>query len=305
MVAAIHTFGGLIHWHPHIHALVTDGAFTSDGAFIGLPEIDPEPFEKLWQKKVFELLLNRGKIDESLVQQMRSWRHSGFAVNFAVKLDPDDLPGRERVLQYMLRCPFSLERVIRVTDQGQVLYLAEKTTPRRFPRPARDDLFGGVARNFQLFDPLDFIAELTQHIPDARRHLGRAFGFYSHKARGRRARAAGAHGNAVEVVDQHPPSTSQARRRWAALIKQVWRVDPLACTRCGARMRIVAFITPAQRAVIERILRHRGLWEESPRAPPLQDRPAPRAPDVGELRYVSDLEYADPPAPAEPIWTAG
>jgi hypothetical protein len=31
--------------------------------------------------------------------------------------------------------------------------------------------------------------------------------------------------------------------------------------RCGARLRIVAFITPAQRAVIEGILRHRGLWE--------------------------------------------
>jgi hypothetical protein len=34
-----------------------------------------------------------------------------------------------------------------------LLYMAEKTTPRPFPRPARDDLFGGVAHNFQLFDP--------------------------------------------------------------------------------------------------------------------------------------------------------
>ena len=52
--------------------------------------------------------------------------------------------------------------------------------------PAGGDLFGGspgvspgVARNFQVFDALDFIAELTQHIPDARRHLTRYFGFYS------------------------------------------------------------------------------------------------------------------------------
>ena len=27
MIAAIHTFGERVHWHPHIHALVTDGAF--------------------------------------------------------------------------------------------------------------------------------------------------------------------------------------------------------------------------------------------------------------------------------------
>ncbi|MHC4065991.1 MAG: hypothetical protein ACYSUI_16045 [Planctomycetota bacterium] len=45
---------------------------------------------------------------------------------------------------------------------------------QRFPKPASSGLFDGVARNFQVFDPLDFIAELTQHIPDVRKHLGRA-----------------------------------------------------------------------------------------------------------------------------------
>jgi hypothetical protein len=310
MVAAIHTFGQLIHWHPHLHALVTDGGFLTDGTFIPLPELEPEPFEKLWQKKVFDLLLRRGKIDESLVQQMRSWRHSGFAVHLAVTVAPDDLAGRERLLHYMLRCPFSLERLIRLTPEGKVLYLAEKKTPRRFPKPASSDLFGGVARNFQLFDPLDFIAtrlsspksELTQHIPDARKHLGRAFGFYSHKARGRRAKAGGALGDPVQIDDRHTPTTMHARRRWAALIKQVWRVDPLVCPRCGARMRIVAFITPAQRAVIEKILKHRGLWEERSRGPPPDRGAAPRAPDLGELRYVSDLEFVDA-APPDPVWT--
>ncbi len=47
MIGAIHTFGELIHWHPHLHALVTDGAFKPDGTFIALPELDDEPFEKL------------------------------------------------------------------------------------------------------------------------------------------------------------------------------------------------------------------------------------------------------------------
>jgi hypothetical protein len=28
--------------------------------------------------------------------------------------------GVERIAQYILRCPFSLQRLIRVTDQGQV-----------------------------------------------------------------------------------------------------------------------------------------------------------------------------------------
>ncbi len=37
---------------------------------------------------------------------------------------------------------------------------------------------GDVGRNFQVFDPLDFSAELTQHIPDIRKHFVRCFGFY-------------------------------------------------------------------------------------------------------------------------------
>jgi hypothetical protein len=231
--------------HVCVSTVVTDGAFAPDGSFIPLPKVEAEPFEKLWQRKVFDLLLERGKIDEPLVRQMLCWQHSGFAVSFAVQVGPDDVAGRERLLQYMLRCPFSLQRVIRVTPEGQVLYRAENKEPRHFPKPASPDLFGGVARrsarrlstgNFQLFDPLDFIAELTQHIPDARKHLVRSFGWYSCKTRGLRAKADPRHGDTVTIDDAHAPRPRQARRRWAALIKQVWRVAPLICARCGARM---------------------------------------------------------------------
>ena len=184
---------------------MTDGAFAPDGTFVALPGLESEPFEKLWQRKVFELLLKRGKIDESLVTQMLSWQHSGFGVNFAVRLGAHDLAGRERLAQYMLRCPFSLDRMIRVTDQGKVLYLAEKKTPRRFPKPASPDLLGHVARTFQVFDPLDFIAQLTQHIPDTAKHLTRYFGWYSCKARGLRAKANDQQGNVLEIDDHRTP----------------------------------------------------------------------------------------------------
>jgi hypothetical protein len=53
---APHTFGQVLHFHPHLHALVTDGAFAPDGTFIPLPELDRELFEKLWQQQVFDLL---------------------------------------------------------------------------------------------------------------------------------------------------------------------------------------------------------------------------------------------------------
>jgi len=53
------------------------------------------------------------------------------------------------------------------------------------------------------------------------------------------------------------------------LIKRVYEIDPLACPECGGQMKVVAFIEPPQADVIEKILRHCGLWQpSSPRAPP-------------------------------------
>jgi hypothetical protein len=44
------------------------------------------------------------------------------------------------------------------------------------------------------------------------------------------------------------------------LIKRVYEIDPLACPECGGRMKVIAFIEPPQGDVIEKILRHCGLW---------------------------------------------
>jgi hypothetical protein len=72
---------------------------------------------------------------------------------------------------------------------------------------------------------------------------------------------------------------------WAALIKCVYEVDPLKCPKCGGEMRIISFID--EDAIIEKILRHCGLWRETPtRAPPIQSH----APPVLE-RHTLDYEF--------------
>ena len=290
MVATIHTFGELIHFHPHIHALLTDGVFGPDGTFCPMPAVDARPYETLWQHKVFDLLLRENKITEALVDQMKGWRHSGFSVHNAVRLEAGDSQGIQRLCRYMLRCPFSLARVIRLTERDQVIYRAHKHEPRRFPRPASPDLFGAVSRNFQLFEALDFIAEVTQHVPDHGRHLIRYYGFYSNKTRGLRARdASPSPRDGVRTDDRHTPGTRRARQRWSALIRRVWEVDPLTCPRCGTPMRVCSLIQPSQRDVIDRILAHCGL------RPPVASRAPPAAPDdrPRERRYVRDLEGLD------------
>ena len=172
MVAGIQTFGELVHFHPHIHAIVTDGGFTHDGVFICLPRIDTHRLLAEWQRNVFALFLAEDKIDQETVDLMRAWQHSGFSVDNSVYLSPGDTAGLERLAQYILRCPFSLARVVRLTDDGSVIYRAEQARCRRFPGPASGDLKGGPRRNFQVFSALDFLAEVTQHIPDKGEHLG-------------------------------------------------------------------------------------------------------------------------------------
>ena len=69
------------------------------------------------------------------------------------------------------RCPFSLSRLVKVTESGQVIYKAEKDACRAFPDPRGNGLAPGPKRNFQILEPLEFLAEFTQHIPPSGSHL--------------------------------------------------------------------------------------------------------------------------------------
>jgi ssDNA-binding Zn-finger/Zn-ribbon topoisomerase 1 len=272
VIGAIQTFGDLVHWHPHIHVLSSEGVFLPDGSLVALPNVATEPFLKLWEHEVFKLLLAQGKITEEVVQNIRSWKHSGFSVDQSVRLEAGDREGIQRLMQYFLRCPFSQARMIQVTGEGKVIYKTGDNRLGRFPEAASDDLMAGPKRNFQIFDPLDFLAEVTQHIPEKGDHQIRYYGWYSNKNRGQRAKPR----SGVVVAEPQEsgakplaPGGKQGRKRWAALIKQVYEVDPLICPKCGAEMKIIAFIEARQRAVVEKILRHCGLWkEESDRGPP-------------------------------------
>ncbi len=278
MIAAIQTHGRLSQWNSHLHALISAGAFAKDGTFNPLPEkLYTAPFLKLWEKKIFDLLLAEGRITTEVVEQIQSWRFSGFSVDHSVRLETGDTQGLERLAQYMVRCPFSVERVISVNEKGQVVYRAEKGEPFRYPLFGDPNQPVGVRRPFEVFEPLDFLAEITPHIPDPGMQLVRYFGWYSNKTRGQRkkqsAHEQSAHEGSsedVEVDDSMRPSRKAARMRWAALIQRVFEVDPLKCQHCGGAMRIIAFIERKdQPQVVERILKHCGLWNPpGSRAPP-------------------------------------
>ena len=266
MIAAIQTHGELLHWHSHIHVLITCGGFTPEGDFLELAEFDMQRLLIAWQEAVFELYLAEEKVEPEVVENMRTWQHSGFSVDQSVFLPAGDQSDIERLIQYMTRCPFSLSRLVKVSDTGQIVYQAEKQACRAFPDPKGDGIRAGVNRNFQILPPLDFLAEFTQHIPPKGSHLIRYYGWYSNKSRGVRKKAQAA---VSDEPSSEEPTTSRSSQAWAMLIKRVYEVDPLCCPECGGEMKVVSFIEPPQADVIEEILQHCGLWQSStPRAPP-------------------------------------
>ena len=136
------------------------------------------------------------------------------------------------------------------------------------------DYFKG---NAHLFDPLDFLAEFTQHIPPARVQLIRRYGLYSSRIKGHWTRmpyvlqqappdwriqndetAATTSNRAgsreVPATETDAPDARERRHAWARLLARGYEVDPLVCPRCGARLRVIAVIqNPVQ---IEKILNY-------------------------------------------------
>ena len=263
--------------------LITCGAWTPEGEFLELPEFDMERLLVVWQEAVFELYLAEQKIEPEVVENMQTWPHSGFSVDQSVFLPAGDRAGIERLVGYMTRCPFSLSRLVKVTKTGQVIYKAEKDACRAFPDPQRNELARGPKRNYQILSSLDFLAEFTQHIPAKGSHLVRYYGWYSNKSRGvRNKRAAESSG----APDAERRTSARSSATWAMLIKRVYELDPLACPQCGGQMTVIAFLEPPQADVIEKILRHCGLWRSSAARPP----PANSTGDGLAFAHRSDSE---------------
>ena len=88
---------------------------------------------------------------------MLSWRHSGFSADASVRVET--IPAAVRIGRYMIRCPLVLERLKWDAERGEVTYQARH---KRSQGPT-----GGLER----WDVLEFLARVTDHIPEAGQQL--------------------------------------------------------------------------------------------------------------------------------------
>jgi aldehyde:ferredoxin oxidoreductase len=105
---------------------------------------------------------------------------------------------------------------------------------------------GKNRRNFQVFSPLEFIAAITQHIPQPSMQLVRYYGWYSNRTRGDRKKhemrekekGEGENetieeGKIIDIRNYRPKRIPKLM--WRECIKKVWEVDPLTCPQCTVK----------------------------------------------------------------------
>ena len=67
VVMSIHSFGDYPEkFHPHIHAIVSDGLFARTGTFHVMPGVELKPLEDMFRASVFKML-KRGILISKLV----------------------------------------------------------------------------------------------------------------------------------------------------------------------------------------------------------------------------------------------
>ena len=176
IIMTLHTFGEYLDFHPHIHALVADGLFLREPpppkaaappsslqppacpfesqpfSFSAFQLFKLKPLEELFRAKVIHLLVEQKLLPPERVPVLYSWKHSGFNVHAGEPVPPEAKADLEALAQYILRNPFSVEKMTLESPTDMVIY--------------RSRLNAKINRNFEVFTATDFLAAITQHIPD-------------------------------------------------------------------------------------------------------------------------------------------
>jgi hypothetical protein len=243
-------------------SLTTDGGKTADGFWKPLPEWDGLLLMELFRERLLARLVESHAVSRELVSRLVSWKHPGFSAHVGEPIEPGQKQRLEDTAAYLVRNPISLRKLVYLDGERAVVY--------------RSRMNPSLGRNFEAMDPLEWLARLSDHIPDPGQHRTLFYGEYSSRVRGCGEPAE----PEAETSEEYRAARRRASPSWGRLIAKVYQVDPLLCTHCGKRMSVVAFVTDS--AAIGRILEHLGLSNPQADKPPPPVREMLRVAEYGE-----------------------
>ncbi len=137
----------------------------------------------------------------------------------------------------------------------------------------------------KIFDTLEWLTAMCSHILNKREQMVRYYGYYSNVSRGRRQKED--QDGLIPYIIEPQENSKEYRKNWARLIQKIYEVDPLTCPKCQGTMKVVGFIEDKE--VIEKILKHLGLWLVKKKPSPKANAP-PHFPEI-------HLDYSDSQLP--------
>ena len=137
---------------------------------------------------------------------MKCWEHSGFHVFVGDPVSADDSDARRFLARYLKKSPVMNPRLEIMETDAEPIVRAQKFTDDSSQK--RD------------FEPLVFLAELSQHIPDMWEQTTRYVGVYSARTRGANRVPMDFRGPLPEIDPPERPSTN-----WAASMKRVFEIN--------------------------------------------------------------------------------
>lgn len=234
-VLTLQTAGEALNFNPHLHGAIANGVFLPDGSIKPFENINLHAITETFQNLVLSSLHKLELIDDGAIDQILSQEHTGFSVWVGEPFHDTD--SKKFVARYIERGPISLQKI---SIQDDIITYSTND---------------GTAHEF---DPLEFLALLTSHIPQKYESITRYYGHYSCRSRGRRVKATC---NQIEPI---PEPISPPSRNWAACMKRVLELNPLECPKCKSNMRIVAFLNDTRE--INKIMESLGI--PAPEPPP-------------------------------------
>jgi hypothetical protein len=278
-ISFIQHFGNTLNYHPHFHIIFADGIFSGSCGLqfyeAALTQDDITDTQEAIQKRVLRYFCNQKFFDKDEMQNMLAYENSGFSLDASVKVESFDKEALERLIRYCARPPFNSENV-RV-HSSLINY--------RFPKASHD------GRLFMTLDPLDFLERISRFIPYPRRHRRHYHGVLAPSSPLRKQVAA----NAKKRLDgsktrqETDEKVTKASRGWAQLIARIYEVDPLTCSSCGKKVKIITFVTHPEH--IRRILRGIG-WPIS--IPEFDPPPEEYCDDISQLNPNTSDGFAEP-----------
>jgi hypothetical protein len=210
-------------------------------------------------------------------------KSSGFSLHAGVATKAPERDKLERICRYIARPAVSEER-LSFNDSGDVIY--------KFKKPWDD---GTTAIKMT---PMEMMEKLVALVPLPRVHLTRFHGVlgphYKYRKQIVPKRTSSPALTTAEAVDSaantDKPTSRTQRISWARLLKRVFGIDVLACSKCQGNIKIIAAIEDPN--VIKKILTHMGLPSTAPRLHPARGPPHTDQDDMFEPWYAQAVQPA-------------